>query len=512
MTMHPSFHALSTPDKPAFIMAESGEQLSYAELERDSNRGAQLLRQLGLQIGDHVAVMIENCTDFVSIAWAVSRAGLYFTPLSTSLQKDEIDYIVENCEAKVFIASATLQAKVDFSSLSLPQGLDRFIIKGTLKGYSSWEEAIADQPAEPIADECEGLNMLYSSGTTGRPKGIKQTFVKGPLGEGNNSGGGGAMMNALYGASKASILLVPAPLYHAAPLIWGQIFMRMGATLVVMEKFDPENALKAIQEYRVTHSQWVPTMFIRMLKLDPAIRESYDVSSLQCAVHSAAPCPIAVKEQMMSWWGPIIYEYYAGSEGAGMTAINPEEWLSHKGSVGRPFVGEVHIVDDKTGEELPPGEVGMIYFGGGNKFAYHGDEEKTRATRHPKGWSTMGDLGYVDEDGFLYLSDRKDFMIISGGVNIYPQESENLLVSHPKVIDVAVIGVPHEEFGEAVKAVVQPDSMDNATLELAQELIDFCRANISAIKSPRSVDFVPELPRTPTGKLLKRVLKEKYAG
>lgn len=515
MSMHPSFHAQTTPDKPAFIIADTGEQVTYAQLDAISNRGAQLLRQLGLEVGDHIAVIIENCVEFIYINWAANRAGLYFTPISTSLQDDEIAYIVENCGAKVFIASSTLTEKVDFAALSLPANTDRFMIKATglgasLPGYRDWDAEVATMPAEPIADECEGMNMLYSSGTTGRPKGIKRPFELGSLGEGNGAGNYAMMQQFLYGASADTVFLSPAPLYHAAPLYWCQAYMRLGATVVIMKKFDPESALEVIEKYRVTHSQWVPTMFVRTLKLEPEVREKYDTSSLQCAVHAAAPCPVPVKEQLMEWWGPIVHEYYSGSEGNGMTVINPQEWLEHKGSVGRPIYGELHIVDEETGEELPRGEVGTVYFGGGSDFEYHGEAEKSLSVRHAKGWTTLGDVGYVDEEGFLYLTDRKAYMIISGGVNIYPQETENLIITHDQVADVAVIGVPNEDFGEEVKAVVQPQSMDEASPALAQEIIELCRASLSHIKCPRSVEFCAELPRTPTGKLLKRVLKQRY--
>ena len=285
--------------------------------------------------------------------------------------------------------------------------------------------------------------------------------------------------------------------------------LRVGVQVVVMEHFEAERALQYIQDYRITHSQWVPTMFVRMLKLPQEVRLKYDVSSLQCAIHAAAPCPIPVKEQMIEWWGPVIYEYYAGTEGNGFVQLNSEEWLAHKGSVGRPLGCEIHICDDE-GNELPVGEPGTIYMSGGGEFEYYKDDEKTAGSRHPQGWTTLGDVGYLDEDGYLYLTDRKHFMIISGGVNIYPQEAENVLITHDKVMDVAVFGVPNEEFGEEVKAVVQPKDMADATPELAVELMDYCRSKLSHIKCPRSVDFREELPRHPTGKLYKRLLKDEY--
>ena len=350
--------------------------------------------------------------------------------------------------------------------------------------------------------------MLYSSGTTGRPKGVRVPLSGQPLGTPTPLL---AMMGALYGMDEHTVYLSPAPLYHAAPLRFCMSVLRLGGTCIVMEKFDPRLALELIERHRVTHSQWVPTMFIRMLKLPEEERARFDLSSQRVAIHAAAPCPIPVKEQMIDWWGPILHEYYAGTEGNGFTAITSEEWLAHRGSVGRPLRGAVHIVDDE-GRELPPGQEGTVYFSGGARFEYHNDPEKTRSAYDERGWSTLGDVGYLDEEGYLYLTDRKAHMIISGGVNIYPQETENVLVLHPKVADVAVIGVPNEEFGEEVKAVVQLLDPAEAGPELAEELIAWCRERLSAIKCPRSVDFVEELPRHPTGKLYKRLLKDRYWG
>ena len=379
------------------------------------------------------------------------------------------------------------------------------MLDGVIAGFESWEEAIAEMPAEKIADESNGIAMLYSSGTTGMPKGIFKPLPEGEYGADE----GASLLAMLYGAKEDSIYLSPAPLYHAAPLGFTMGFLMTGVTCIVMQHFEAEAALATIQKYQVTHSQWVPTMFIRMLKLDEAVRNQFDVSSLECAIHAAAPCPVPVKEQMIEWWGPVIFEYYAGSEGNGFVAINSEEWLAHKGSVGRSLTAQLHIVDD-DGQEVATGESGTIYFEGGGEFEYFNDKDKTAESRHSKGWSTLGDVGHVDEEGYLYLTDRKSFMIISGGVNVYPQETENLLVTHPRVMDVAVFGVPNEEFGEEVKAVVQPKQWEDAGPDLEAELIDFCREHISHIKCPRSVDFEEELPRHPTGKLYKRLLKDKY--
>lgn len=502
--MHLGQIAARTPDKPAVVMAGSGRVVTFRELNEESNRLAQLLRAEGLRPGDHIAFMLENHPLYLAVAWAAQRSGLYYTAISSRLQPEELAYIVDNCEAKAFITSASMEA----AARSAPDVPLRLMLGATSPGYESYEERVAQHPPTPIEDECEGSDMLYSSGTTGRPKGVKPPLSKAPMGE---AGPLYMLISSLFAADADSVYLSPAPLYHAAPLRYSLVFHRLGATVVVMERFDPEQALAAIERYRVTHSQWVPTMFIRMLKLPDETRARYDVSSLRCAVHAAAPCPVPVKEQMIAWWGPILHEYYAGTEGNCFVYTDSEDWLAHKGTVGRPILGEVHVCDE-DGRELPPGEPGTLYFGNGPTFEYHADEAKTAASRDPwgHGWTTLGDVGYVDDDGFLHLTDRRAYMIISGGVNIYPQEAENVLAVHPKVADVAVFGVPDAEMGEAVKAVVQPLSMDEAGPELEAELIAYCRDHLAHYKCPRSVDFRPELPRHPTGKLYKRLLKDEY--
>ncbi|OLT26921.1 acyl-CoA synthetase [Actinomadura sp. CNU-125] len=502
--MHLGQIAAQTPDKPAVIMAGSGRTVTYRELNEESNRLAQLLHAEGLRPGDHIAFMLENHPLYLAIAWAAQRSGLYYTAVSSRLGPDEVAYIVGNCEAEVFIADAAIPAIAQ----NPPDVPLRLMLGGTAPGYESYEERVAAHPATSIEDECEGVDMLYSSGTTGRPKGVKPALSKAEMG---TPGPLTQLIALLFQPDGDSVYLSPAPLYHAAPLRYCLTFQRFGATVVVMEKFDPEQALAAVEKYGVTHSQWVPTMFIRMLKLPAETRARYDVSSLRAAVHAAAPCPVPVKEQMIDWWGPILHEYYAGTEGNCFVYANSEDWLAHKGTVGRPVLGKVHVCDEE-GEEVPTGTPGTLYFGEGPEFEYHGDDDKTAASRDPKGrgWSTLGDVGYVDEDGFLYLTDRRAYMIISGGVNIYPQEAENTLAVHPKVADVAVLGVPDAEMGEAVKAVVQPLSMDDAGPELEAELIAYCRDRLAHYKCPRSVDFRAELPRHPTGKLYKRLLKDEY--
>ncbi len=507
--MYPGTHSQSFPDKPAIVMAGSGEIVSYRQLDERSNQGAHLLRSLGLSRGDHIAICMENNAHYHAIAWAAQRAGIYYTAVSSRLTAPELEYIVGDCDARVFISSREKSELARGLDGKCPKLIARFAVNGDVPGFESWERATSKQPKTPIADESEGAPMLYSSGTTGRPKGVKHPLPDGPAGQATPALM--ALIMGLYKATPDSVYLSPAPLYHSAPLGFTMSMLRVGATVVVMEHFDAEQALALIERHRITHSQWVPTMFVRMCKLPEAVRAKYDVSSLQVAIHAAAPCPVEVKEKMIGWWGPVLFEYYAGTEGQGFVAINSEEWMQHKGSVGRALNAKLHILDDEF-SELPTGEVGTIYFESAAKYTYHKDAEKTASARCPQGWTTLGDVGFVDADGWLFLTDRKAFMIISGGVNIYPQETENCLIGHPKVTDCAVVGVPNEEFGEEVKAVVQPVSMADAGPELERELIEWCKARISPIKCPRSVDFTEELPRHPTGKLYKRLLKDRYWG
>jgi len=506
--MFPGAHVAATPDKPAVILATSGQVITYRELDDQANRVSHLFRNLGLKAGDHVAFCLENHPRYFALAWGAHYAGLYYTAMSSRLTTDEMAYIISDCGAQAFVTSA-YKADQAAELVDRVGDVSLYMMDGTIEGYTSWEDALADLPTTPLEeDRVEGRDMLYSSGTTGQPKGVEVPLPDAPLGTGE-----GVYMLAvgLFAASADSVYLSPAPLYHAAPLRFCMAFHRVGATVVVMEHFDPAQALELIERHRVTHSQWVPTMFIRMLKLPDEVRKAHDVSSLQVAIHAAAPCPVAVKQQMIEWWGPVIHEYYAGTEGNGFVYCDSAAWLAHPGTVGRSIMGEIHIVGD-SGDEVPQGETGTVYFGGGAEFAYHNDPEKTASAHDARGrgWSTLGDVGYVDEEGFLYLTDRKAYMIITGGVNVYPQEAENVLAMHPKVADVAVFGVPNEEFGEAVKAVVEPIDMADSGPELERELIAYCRERLADVKCPRSVDFRPELPRHPTGKLYKRLLKDEY--
>ncbi|MFN2427372.1 MAG: acyl-CoA synthetase [Candidatus Binatia bacterium] len=509
--MYPGQHAKTFPARPAYVMADTGETVTYGQLDERSNRCAHLLRALGLKPGDAIAIFMENHGRFLEVCWAAQRSGLYYTAISSRLTAEEVAYIVADCGARALFTSPSRldvarEAAASCGGLRARYIVDAAKLAALPVGFESYESAKATQPVTPVHNETEGADMLYSSGTTGKPKGVRVKLSGQPAGSPNTMMG---FVGGLYQADADTVYLSPAPLYHAAPLRFNMTMHRFGGTSIVMEHFDPVRALALIEQYRVTHSQWVPTMFVRMLKLEKSERTRFDLSSHRVAIHAAAPCPVPVKEQMIEWWGPIIHEYYGGTEGNGLCAINSADWLAHRGSVGRPVLGVAHILGE-DGNELPNGQTGNVYFSDGPRFEYHNDPDKTRKAFNDKGWSTLGDIGYLDADGFLYLTDRKAYMIISGGVNIYPQEAENILVTHPKVADVAVFGVPSEEFGEEVKAVVQPVRMDDAGPSLEQELLEYCRARLSKIKCPRTIDFDAELPRHPTGKLYKRLLRDRY--
>jgi long-chain acyl-CoA synthetase len=510
--MYPGKHAQDHPERPAVIMAGSGEKVTYRELDDRSNQLAQLMWQAGLRPGDGVCILMENHPRYFESYWGAVRSGLYFTTINRYLTAEEAAYIVNDSGAKVLISSRAL---ADVASEILPLVPDtpiRLMVDGAVEGFEPYEEAIAAHPAEPLEHQPRGEAMLYSSGTTGRPKGIKR-----PLSGQNVDEDPGAvvlLLQGLFGVDGDTRYLSPAPMYHSAPLGFTTGVQSLGGTAVVMEKFDPVDAIAYLGSHDITHSQWVPTMFTRMLKLDPAERAKLDAPRHKVAIHAAAPCPVEVKRQMIEWWGPILYEYYAGTEVNGFVFCNSEQWLAHPGTVGQAILGVIHICDDE-GNELPNGEPGTIYFEReAMPFEYHNDPEKTKGAQHPEhpNWSTLGDVGYLDDDGFLYLTDRKSFMIISGGVNIYPQEIEDVMVMHPKIADVAVFGVPNEEMGEEVKAVVQLAPGTEGTPELATELLGWTRQNIAHYKAPRSIDFTDELPRLPTGKLYKRILRDAYWG
>jgi fatty-acyl-CoA synthase len=512
--MYPGTFAETTPDKPAVIMAGSGEQQSYAELERRSAQLAQLLHASGLRPGDHISIFMENNIRFFEIFWAAVRSGLYLTPINRYLQPEETAYILQDSTSKALFTSAAMSELITPVPALAPDCEILLAIDGPVEGFESYEEAVAAYPAEPLASQPRGEAMLYSSGTTGRPKGIKRPLTGLEIGDPDGAGGVVLLLTALFSVTDEAVYLSPAPLYHSAPLGFTAAVQSLGGTTVIMERFDPAMALRHIEQYQITHSQWVPTMFSRMLKLPEEDRTGIDFSTHKVAIHAAAPCPVEVKKQMFDLWGPIIYEYYAGTEVNGFVFCTPEDWLGHPGTVGKSILGPIHICDE-FGEELPNGEAGTIYFEREEMpFEYHNDPAKTRDAQHPDHptWSTLGDVGYVDDEGYVFLTDRKAFMIISGGVNIYPQEIEDCLIMHPKVADVAVFGVPNPDLGEEVKAVVQTEEGVEPSDQLARELTTYAEEHIARYKVPRSVDFRPELPRLPTGKLYKRVLRDEYWG
>jgi acyl-CoA synthetase (AMP-forming)/AMP-acid ligase II len=502
--MHPFHHAANQPDTPAIIMAGSGDTLTYAQLEAESNRIAHLLRGLGLVRGDTIAILMHNEIDFLPICWAAQRSGLVYVAMSTKLTADEAGYIAKDSGAKAIFCSPAL-AEVAVAATPSLSPAARFCTGAGAPGCTRLHDAIMNMPTTRIADESTGRDMLYSSGTTGRPKGVRGPLPEGPIDQVDALSG---MVAALYQFAPGMKYLSPAPLYHAAPLRYCMSVHKFGGTVVVMEKFDPEAYLALVEKHHITHSQLVPTMFVRMLKLPEDVRTKYDLSSVKVAIHAAAPCPVDVKHAMIAWWGPVIFEYYSATEGAGFTAISPQEWLARPGSVGKSILGEIRVLDD-DGNRLGPNEVGRIFFHGGGNFSYHNDPEKTASVMGEHG-ATFGDIGRVDEEGYLFLTDRAAFMIISGGVNVYPQEAENTLISHPEVADVAVFGIPDEVMGEAVHAVVQPRDMGRAGPDLEAELIACVRERLSHVKCPKRIDFRAELPRHDTGKLYKRLLKDEY--
>lgn len=506
--MNPFIIARKWPDKPATIIAETGESMSYSELANQAARIATVLRASGLRYGDHIAFMQRNGLGFHPICWGAWLAGLYFTPISTHLKAEEVAHIILDSGATVVIADPAFHDAVHQArEITGPDAARWFMTGPALGPFASLTDAVeAAAPMQSSPDFQVGSDMLYSSGTTGRPKGILPGLEKkrddpDPLSK---------LFETLYGFSDQTVYLTPAPLYHGSPLKFSMAIHRFGGTNVILSKFDAAQALAAIEDYTVTHSQWVPTMLHRLHRLPVEVRQGHDLSSHQVAIHAAAPCPPDLKRQMIEWWGPIIHEFYAGSEAAGLTAITSEEWLERPGSVGRAVLGVVHIVDEK-GKELPPGENGHVYFSDGPRVTYHNDPQKTAAATLPNGWFTLGDMGWLDPDGYLYLSDRKDFMIITGGVNVYPKEIEDVLTMHPQVRDVAVFGLPNEEFGEEIWAVIQPESahdVDRARLE--ETLRQYCRTKLSPIKTPRVFDFVETLPRMENGKLYKTALRRNY--
>jgi long-chain acyl-CoA synthetase len=509
--MYTGKHAHLRPLQPAFIMAATGEAVTYRELHARCNRLAHLFRNRGLKRLDHYAIFMENNSRYLEACGAGERTGLYFTCVNSYLTAGELAYILNNSRSRILITS---RAKLEIARDAITRcaNVELCIVAdgaGESDQIVGLDEATAGLPGTPVTDESVGTAMLYSSGTTGRPKGILRPLPEQPPRQQLPLFD---FLHKLWHYREGMIYLSPAPLYHSAPQAAVNLTIRTGGTVIIMENFDPERYLALVETWGVTHSQLVPTMFSRMLKLPREVRSRYDLSSLEIAIHAAAPCPVQVKEEIIRWWGPIIQEYYGATEGLGFTACDSAEWLAHKGSVGKVLLGELHILDESM-KECPTGTAGTVWFKSASQFEYFDDPERTREARSADGsMSTVGDVGYIDADNYLYLTDRATFMIISGGVNIYPQECENLLITHPKIADAAVFGIPNPDLGEEVKAVVQPMPGIEAGPALVEELIAFCTQSLSRQKVPRSIDFENELPRLPTGKLYKRLLRDRYWG
>jgi acyl-CoA synthetase (AMP-forming)/AMP-acid ligase II len=497
-------HAITAGASAALIMSD-GDVISFGELHSKSQRVAAVLHDAGLRRGDGVALVLPNCPEFFEITWGCQLSGLYYTAVNTHFTPEEVAYVIDDSDAKaVFVDSSMADLASHLRSVNARVDV-HIAVGGGLPGWHFYDDVALTAGEAPAVSD--GSEMLYSSGTTGRPKAVR----RGLPADGNGSWAQSVLELALihkYAMFPGSVYLSPAPMYHAAGVNYTMAVNRVGAAAIIMRKFDAEDVLRLIETFSVTHAQFVPTMFVRMLKLPESVRRRYDVSSLQCVIHAAAPCPVDVKQQMMAWFGPIIHEYYGGTEGFAGTTIGPQEWLAHPGSVGIPMA-PVHVVGD-DGAELSAGQTGELYFEGGPAFEYFKDPAKTASVYNDRGWRSLGDMGYVDEDGYLYLTDRSTFMIVSGGVNIYPQEAENLLVMHPKLIDAAVFGVPNDEFGEEVKAVVQPADSVAPGPELEDELIEYCRTHLAGYKCPRTIEFDAALPRDPNGKLYKRRIRERY--
>jgi long-chain acyl-CoA synthetase len=509
----PATYARARPDAPAVILARTGEQLSWRELDERSNRIAHLFRSLGLREGETVALLIENHLRAFEVTWAVLRSGLRYTFVNSMLTSEEAAEILEASGARVLVTStrqlgAALEATrvSDVSHVFVLVSHDEATPPQLPDGWHLLDDAIAEMATTPVPDGREGAPLWFSSGTSGHPKGVVRDPPDVPAGTADEQS---LWYAEKYGFSPSTVHLALGPLHHAAPIGFSTMVQRFGGTVVLTERFDAEATLGDIERYRVTFSHVVPTMFVRFLKLPADVRARFDVSSVEHVLHGAAPCPVDVKRQMIEWWGPILDEYYAGTEGVGATSISSEEWLAHAGSVGRASRGTIHITDE-DGHEVPRHVEGMVWFDSAVKAVYRGDPDQTAAITHPEGWQTLGDVGYLDDDGFLFLTDRWTHKIVTGGANVFPREVEDVLLAHPKVLDVAVIGVPDDDMGEAVRAVVEPVSWDDVSPALADELVAWARDRLGHYKCPRVVDFERHLPRGDNGKLYKRVLRDRY--
>jgi long-chain acyl-CoA synthetase len=502
--------AEATPGRAALIES-NGRAVSYAELAARADQYGRGLQALGLRAGDTVAGLLPNGTDALALFFAAAQTGLYVVPVNWHLTALEVAYILTDSGAGAFVADERFAGvAVDAADAAGIDPRARFAagdIAGQVPGFAPLAGLGADRSGRP-EPRTAGGPMMYTSGTSGRPKGVRRPLTgedpdKVPATAGWFFG--------LFGLAPLDdhVHLCCSPLYHTAVLNFATISLQLGHPVVLMDHFEPTELLALVERHRVTHTHMVPTQFRRLLALPQSARDRYDVSSLRCVIHSAAPCPPDVKRQMIQWWGPVVTEYYAASEGGG-TAITAPEWLARPGSVGRAWLGTEVRVLDEAGDDVPPGQPGLVYMRmGTSTFDYHQDEEKTLASR-ARGMFTVGDIGYLDDDGYLYLCDRKNDMIISGGVNIYPAEIESALSGHPAVADVAVFGIPHDEWGEEIKAVVQPVAEAEPGPALTADLLAYLGERVARFKLPRTIDYVSELPRDPNGKLYKRRLRDPY--
>ncbi len=488
------------------LIAPGGEQWSAGRLHGAANRLAHGLRSAGLGPGDAFAIVLPNGPEFFTAYLAAAQCGLYLVPVNHHLVGPEIAWIVADSGAKALIAHERYaeQARSAADEAGLPAA--RRYAVGAIDGFTPYPALLDGEPDTPPEGRTGGAVMNYTSGTTGRPRGIRRPLSGRPPEETHLGGFLGIFGIRPY---DGNVHLVCSPLYHTAVLQFAAAALHIGHPVVVMDKWTPQEMLRLIDRHRCTHTHMVPTQFHRLLALPDEVKARYDVSSMRHAIHGAAPCPEHVKRAMLGWWGPCVEEYYAASEGGG-TFAPAADWLKKPGTVGRPWpISEVAVLDD-DGNRLPPGELGTVYLNmktGG--FHYHKDEAKTRGNRIGD-FFTVGDLGYLDEDGYLFLRDRKIDMIISGGVNIYPAEIESALLTHPAVADAAAFGIPHDDWGEEVKAVVEPAPGHPPGEALAQDILDHCAQRLAGFKRPRSVDFVTEMPRDPNGKLYKRRLRDPY--
>lgn len=496
----PAHVAVRDPDRVAQVMPVSGNEMTYGELDERSRRLARVLREHGLRPGDHVAIITGNHELTLSVCWAAQRSGLYWTPINTRWTPAEVSHVLRDSDARALVVSQKNAELAEQALTNLDGERLLVCIDASVGPFVGADELWSSVGDGPLVDECEGIEMLYSSGTTGRPKGIVPGSIGAPFGAGDVTL---ETLRQHYGIDEDTVFVVATPLFHIAALASALETHRSGGVVVIMDRFQPEEFLRIVERYGATHTMLVPTIMGRLLDLPKEVRSSYRLNSLRFVGHGGAPCPPSVKDETLDLFGPIVYDTWGATERPGLTMLSPEEWSTHRGSVGRPFSGVAHILD-ATEREVPAGTVGQIFWETSQPFEYHGDPGKTAASRSSQGWVTVGDLGYVDEDGYLYLTDRAAFMIITGGENVYPVEVENVLMEHPGVRDVAVIGREHADLGQEVVAYVEPADPTADPTELAAHLIGFARERLAGYKCPRRVELRPSIPRSATGKLMKR--------